>query len=342
MDFLTWIFVGPFGLRGGWRVLLWWIAYLVLSIAVIVASTAAVASLALALKGGGRETFARVAESLAVRDPSSPSEVLLLLSSNALQLLPAVAATWLLLRFLDRRGLRNGGLGGPARPAARSFGWGTAIGALCIGVAYAVLTAAGVVRTAGAGESVLATLAAGLLLLPAAAYEEVIFRGYPFQWLVRSVGFWPIAIASSLLFGLVHGWNPNAGVLSSLVVVGAGILLCVARVVRDDLWLPIGLHWGWNLAQGVVLGLPVSGLEDLPSPVDLELVGPAALSGAGFGIEGSVAGFLSIAAGFAGIWFMSRGRRLDWRLGAEEVRRSPPPERPGEGASGDGGHPENP
>lgn len=336
MDFLTWIFFGPFGLRGGWRVVLWWIAYLVLSIPLVVLFVAATSF------ADGGELIARASAEGIGADTGDPWRAALLLGGNALQLLPALAATLLLILLLDRRTPRTAGLGGPAGEAGRSFGLGTGLGALCIAAGFALLGAVGVVRTAGTGEPLAPILVTGLLLLPAAAFEEVVFRGYPFQWLVRGIGFWPVTIAASLLFALVHIPNPNMGPVAFVVVAGAGVLLSVSRVVYQDLWLPIGLHWGWNLMQGVVLGLSVSGLDDLPSPVDLELVGPAALSGAGFGIEGSVAGFLSIAAGFAGVWFMARRRRLDWRLGAEEVRRTPPPERPREDASGDGGHPENP
>lgn len=330
MEFLTWIFQGPFGLRSGWRVLSWCVAYLVLTIPVLVAMGIAVAIAAMVGVDAddGRERLARISAELLAANADDSRGVLLMLSSNALQLLPALAATWLLVRFLDRRDLRNVGLGGRAGAAARSFGWGTGIGVLCIAAGFAALAVADVVRTVGSGEAAGLVLATGLMLLPAAAYEEVVFRGYPFQWLVRALGFWPIAIASSVLFAVVHLPNPNVGILAAVVIAGAGILLCVARVVWEDLWLPIGLHWGWNLAQGVVLGLPISGLQDLPSPVDLELVGPPVLSGAGFGIEGSVAGILALGAGFAGMWFVARGRTLDWRLGAAGMRRTPTPATP--------------
>ena len=55
------------------------------------------------------------------------------------------------------------------------------------------------------------------------------------------------------------------------------------------LWLPVGLHFGWNWVQGTVLGFPVSGTTDFSGAfTDLAASGPTWLSGGAYGPEGSV------------------------------------------------------
>ena len=103
-----------------------------------------------------------------------------------------------------------------------------------------------------------------LLLLSGALLEEAMFRGYPFQRLVEAVGpVWAV-VALSALFGAAHLGNPNAsGVLSwaFLNTIAIGVLLALAYLRTRTLWLPFGIHFGWNFALGFVFGLPVSGMN---------------------------------------------------------------------------------
>lgn len=107
-----------------------------------------------------------------------------------------------------------------------------------------------------------------LVLLFASAFEEILFRGILMQelgqrWLLVGI------IVSSLVFGGIHLGNPATQgrlvvALLLLNITLAGVLLAAAFLQSRDLWLPTGLHLGWNWAQGLLFGLPVSGLE-LPS-----------------------------------------------------------------------------
>lgn len=68
----------------------------------------------------------------------------------------------------------------------------------------------------------------------------------------------------------------------------AGLLLGTAYVLTRSLWLPIGVHFGWNFVQGPLSGLAVSG-HDLGSPSQLvALQGPRCLTGGTFGLEGGI------------------------------------------------------
>ena len=65
--------------------------------------------------------------------------------------------------------------------------------------------------------------------LLAAAFEELIFRGYFWQRLADSLGVVSSTLLSSVLFGLAHAGNPRATLLSIFNTKLAGVLMCVAR-----------------------------------------------------------------------------------------------------------------
>jgi uncharacterized protein len=96
------------------------------------------------------------------------------------------------------------------------------------------------------------------LLFCGAAGEEIAFRGFPLQFLMRGYGAWPAIIGVGILFGLLHGYNPGATPLALANTAGFGILFGFALLRSHDLWLPIGFHFGWN-ATLPFLGVELSG-----------------------------------------------------------------------------------
>jgi hypothetical protein len=96
------------------------------------------------------------------------------------------------------------------------------------------------------------------LLFCGAAGEEIAFRGFPLQFLMRGYGSWVGIIGVGILFGLLHGFNPGATRMSMANTAGFGILFGFAVLRSHDLWLPIGFHFGWNAALPF-LGVDLSG-----------------------------------------------------------------------------------
>jgi len=131
----------------------------------------------------------------------------------------------------------------------------------------------------------------------AATFEELMFRGYAWQRLADSLGAVSATLISSLLFGLAHAANPYATLLSVGNTMLAGGLMCVARARSRALWMPLGLHFGWNVFLGVVFQSPVSGLPLSSSPAHLASSAPDWLAGGRYGLEGSVV--LTLAAAVA-------------------------------------------
>ncbi len=97
------------------------------------------------------------------------------------------------------------------------------------------------------------------ILIVAAAFEELIFRGYPMQVLMKGMGPWPAMLIMSSLFGLLHAKNPNSSVLGVFNTIVAGMMLSLAYFKTRSLWFPYGLHLAWNVGTGMVVGFPLSG-----------------------------------------------------------------------------------
>jgi len=97
-----------------------------------------------------------------------------------------------------------------------------------------------------------------VVLLFGAIGEELLFRGYGFQILVRAIGPFATILPVSVLFGFAHAENLSFGTLPFLNTVLWGVLLGWAFIRSGDLWLPIGLHFGWNWALPL-MGVNLSG-----------------------------------------------------------------------------------
>lgn len=159
----------------------------------------------------------------------------------------AGVANALAMRIWERSNLAAIGLGWNSA-SVRNLLLGLAGGigsALIVLVGPAMEGAAQFVKAPGQGAWPSAVFVLTLLVFGAIG-EEMMFRGYAFQVLMGALG--PFATRSpvSVLFALMHSSNLNVTPLA-LVNTGLwGILFGFAFWRSGDLWLPIGLHLGWN------------------------------------------------------------------------------------------------
>lgn len=143
------------------------------------------------------------------------------------------------------------------------------------------------------------------VFIPAAAFEEVFFRGYILQTFARAKLAWLAIAMTSLFFASAHLDNPNASFLSTLNTALAGVWFGAAYLKTRTLWFVFGLHLIWNWMQGAVFGIEVSGITAFTTaPLLREIdTGPAWLTGASYGIEGGIACTVAIIAMTLLIWF---------------------------------------
>jgi len=146
------------------------------------------------------------------------------------------------------------------------------------------------------------------VLLAGALAEELMFRGYPFQRLEEGIGALGAIAVFSVLFGGVHLLNPSASVWGLTNTVLIGILLAIAYLRTRALWLPWGIHFGWNATLGLVCGLPVSGIRTFNVLVWTSTTGPKWMTGGSYGIEASATGTVAVLIGLLVIWKMPIAR----------------------------------
>ena len=119
-------------------------------------------------------------------------------------------------------------------------------------------------------------------------WEELVFRGYLFQNMTEGLGLVTSIALSCIIYGLIHYTNPNASLLSSLIIVGFGFLRIYGYLTTKMLWLSMGMHIGWNFFQGPIFGFAASGHKSPTLLTHNTLSDKVYLTGGEFGPEGSI------------------------------------------------------
>jgi len=171
---------------------------------------------------------------------------------------------------------------------------GLLIGALLMILPVFILTIFGLIHWRLNIFSFSTILSGFSIFLLAAIAEELLFRGFMFQRLIKAFGEWPAQLVLAGLFLLTHINNPGmigtVKTLASINIFIASIMFGIAYIKTKSLAMPFGLHFMANYMQGTILGFGVSGSKDpsLFKPVFDNA--PVWLSGGDFGIEASVLG----------------------------------------------------
>ncbi len=275
-------------LRSGWRFMVFFFAFLFIGGAFTLA---------------GQQLLART--QIAGPEGSGAS----LLINAVFGLVPALILGWLCGKYLEALPFRALGAWF-TRFWLQHFVLGCVIGAITVCIAVVIAAAFGSLRfslstveSSAIGRSLLASLA---IFAVAAAFEEVLFRGYLLQTFARSGLAWFAIVITSVFFGLVHLGNPNAGYISTANTMLAGIWFGVAYMKTRDLWFVWGLHFVWNWLQGSVFGIEVSGLTDITKASLLRETdsGPAWLTGGEYGLEGGIACTIALLLSTIAIGFL--------------------------------------
>jgi membrane protease YdiL (CAAX protease family) len=272
------LFIGPNGLRAGWRLLLFVAGLLVIQEILVLAVQAA---------------------HLRLGDEWSPK---LFVLSDGITFAACVFLAWLFGRF-ERRTLADYGF--PLRDAFGARFWeGVLWGGALVSILVFIVWRAGGMSFHGFhlhgatlaeyfGAWLVATLFIGLA-------EEVMFRGYPFVTLIDGLGFWPAAIAMSLIFGAMHFFlKPGENLADAASVTLLGLFMAWTLLRTGSLWFAIGFHAMFDFAALAFYGAPNSGNNGQQLPMRLletSYHGPQWLTGGGLGLEASWVIFPLLAA----------------------------------------------
>lgn len=109
-------------------------------------------------------------------------------------------------------------------------------------------------------------LLVSLVMLPIqTACEELIFRGYFMQALGALVkNRWFPLVVTSVLFGLLHGLNPEVEKMGSIVMIfyiGTGLFFGITTLMDEGTEIALGLHAANNVASALFITTDWSALQ---------------------------------------------------------------------------------
>ncbi len=144
-------------------------------------------------------------------------------------------------------------------------------------------------------------LFAPVLLFCGALGEEIAFRGFVLQYLMRGYGRWAAILGIGTLFGVLHAGNPGATTMSTINTTAFGIVFGAAVLRSRDLWFPAGMHFAWN-AVLPFLGVSLSGLTIKVTAYELVWNAGDLWSGGNYGPEASAVTSVVIVLLSVAIW----------------------------------------
>lgn len=233
---------------------------------------------------------------------------------SLISLITYPSSIWLARRFLDRRSFLSLGLQWNGQ-ALKDVLWGILITGGMMGLIFLIEWAAGWLRfeafaweQAELGRLMLDVGEGLVIFIIIGLCEELHSRGYHLQNLAEGASlFWGVVL-SSAIFALLHGLNPDFSLAALVGLFFSGLFLAYGYVRTRQLWLPIGLHIGWNFFEGVVFSFPVSGLTGFPRLLLHQVTGPSLITGGRFGPEAGLILLPALLLGTACLYWITRRR----------------------------------
>ena len=230
------------------------------------------------------------------------------------ELIVYASSIYIASRWLDRRSFESLGLK-VGRQALFDLLAGIGIVLVQLGFIYGIMSSLGWLTFDGfawefdaPGTVLMNTLLFFVIFLLVGWNEELLSRGYHLQTIASGLNMFCAVVISSAVFGLLHLDNPHATWVSTAGIFFAGVYQSYGYIRTRQLWLPIGLHVGWNFFEGVVFGFPVSGL-DIYALTRIQVTGPVSWTGGAFGPEAGLILLPSLIVGSALIYWFTRNRK---------------------------------
>jgi membrane protease YdiL (CAAX protease family) len=196
---------------------------------------------------------------------------------------------WLFMKFVEKKEFIT--LGFQTKNRFNEFIFGIILGLTIMLIGYLLLIYLKEIFFLNVNFDFKELIISIMLFTIVAIVEETLLRGYVLRNLMSSFNKYTALIASSILFSVMHSFNPNVDLFSLFNLFLAGIVLGLSYIHTKNLWFPIALHLSWNLFQ-TLFGFNVSG-KDTYSIIEFKIKEGNLINGGAFGFEGS---YLSIIA----------------------------------------------
>ena len=142
--------------------------------------------------------------------------------------------------------------------------------------------------------------------------EEYTFRGYGLQSLWRGAGFWPAALITTAIFAGDHLEKPGENAMDIGMIFALGLVLCLSVRRTGSLWFAVGWHAAFDFGQLFLVGTRNGGMTPVGRLFDVTFPGSAWLNGGELGTEASIFMIPAAIATFVYVnWFLRPEQSLD-------------------------------
>jgi len=269
MSRIKWLFIGPDGLRHGWRFLIF--------VAAIVLVAQFLEQLAITFLGAKLHVD---------RSALSASSIIL---GDGFDLIVVLIVTGV-FALCERHRIDSYGL--PIKEAFGGLFWNGVVA----GLAVVTFVAAGMLVTGGMRIHGIALRGIDLITSPllwlvamlfVGVTEEYFFRGYALQSLWRGAGFWPAALITTALFAGLHLVKPHENTIDIGMIFALGLIICISVRITGSLWWAVGWHAAFDFGQLFIIGTRNGGSVPQGRLFDVTFPGPAWITGGELGTEAS-------------------------------------------------------
>lgn len=209
-----------------------------------------------------------------------------------------IIITLLFCKLIQKRKMTS--LGFVKKDMVKEYLIGMGGGFILFSVAVLICVVTGTMKFNGISEN----FSLGIFLLYLLGYmvqgmsEEVLCRGY---FMVSMSRRYPVAagiMANSLIFASLHLFNSGISILAFINLTLFGVFASLYFLKRGSIWGIAAFHSVWNLVQGNVYGVLVSGTSSDCSVFSTTMVeGKELVNGGTFGLEGGIAVTIVFVAG---------------------------------------------
>jgi|HubBroStandDraft_6_1064221.scaffolds.fasta_scaffold367060_1 membrane protease YdiL (CAAX protease family) len=289
------VFVGPNGIRAGWRLLI----FLAIFIGLL-SSAGFVVSRIPAVRA-----FQQAQPKVALTPAGQ-------ISSEGLAVLVLLISAFIMCK-IEKRSFGDYGL--PPREAFGNRFWqGVPLGLAMLSLLMALIAlfhgfSLGGFAITGT-EAIKYGLLYGIGFILVGIFEELSFRGYMQSTLASGIGFWPAAIVLSIVFGAIHLQNSGEAIYGAVMAGGFGLVAAFSLLRTGNLWFAIGMHASWDWGETYLYSVPDSGLIAQGHLLNSSFHGPTWLTGGTVGPEGSAFVFLVLLIWAAAIHFLFPAKPL--------------------------------
>ena len=265
------VFIGPHGLRAGWRLLLYVVLW---------------------------QVFILLLDRMTpVLMPRGTHGIWLDLTVESKRMI-AVLLPAVVMGLIEKRPFGAYGL-----PGRQAFGklfwmgmvWGiAAISLLVFAIGGVGDFSLGAVALHGSRILKFAMFWGGFFLI-VGFFEEFLLRGYSQFTLTTGMGFWPAAVLLSLVFAAMHAGNSGETFIGLAAVAAIGLYFCLTLRRTGSLWFAVGFHTAFDWGESYLYSVPDSGGMVTGHLLNSSFHGSRWLTGGSDGPEGSVLVFVVIA-----------------------------------------------